>query len=118
MLRAFLVRVVGGWVNFTGFASRIWRTWFRSPFLPQANPCHSKLPLPKALNPSESIVLLTADSEDIEVAEKVQLYAPNSLLTYPLVSPALPCLGLFIAGDKEMLWDEIIYACIPFFRIW
>lgn len=77
------------------------------------------LPLPEAPNPSESIMLRTADGEDIEVAEQVQLYAPNGLLKHPLVSPALSYLGglpplLFIAGDKEVLRDEIIYACVLF----
>ena len=64
-------------------------------------------------------MLRTADGEDIEVAEQVQLYAPNGLLKHPLVSPALSYLGglpplLFIAGDKEVLRDEIIYACVLF----
>jgi acetyl esterase/lipase len=75
--------------------------------------------LPGAPDPSESIVLRTADGEVIEVAEQVQLYAPNALLKHPLVSPALSYLGglpplLFIAGDKEVLRDEIIYACAVF----
>jgi acetyl esterase/lipase len=73
------------------------------------------LPLSEAPDPSESIMLHTADGEVIEVAEQVQLYAPNALLKHPLVSPALSYLGglpplLFIAGDKEVLRDEIIYA--------
>ena len=77
------------------------------------------LPLPEALDPSESIMLRTADGEDIEVAEQVQLYTPNALLKHPLVSPALSYLGdlpplLFIAGDKEVLRDEIIYTWVLF----
>jgi acetyl esterase/lipase len=77
------------------------------------------LPLSEAPDPSESIMLHTADGEVIEVAEQVQLYAPNALLKHPLVSPALSYLGglpplLFIAGDKEVLRDEIIYACVFF----
>ena len=79
----------------------------------------SSVPLPETPDPSESIVLRTADGEVIEVAEQVQLYAPNALLKHPLVSPALSYLGglpplLFIAGDKEVLRDEIIYACVLF----
>jgi acetyl esterase/lipase len=40
-------------------------------------------------------------------------------LKHPLVSPALSYLGglpplLFIAGDREVLRDEIIYACVLF----
>jgi hypothetical protein len=68
---------------------------------------------------SQSIVLRTPDGEVIEVAEQVQLYAPNGLLKHPLVSPVLSYLGglpplYFIAGDKEVLRDEIIYACVLF----
>jgi hypothetical protein len=79
----------------------------------------ASLPLPGAPDASQSIVLRTADGEVIEVAEQVQLYAPNSLLKHPLVSPALSYLGglpplFFIAGDKEVLRDEIIYACVLF----
>ena len=79
----------------------------------------ASLPLPGAPDASQSIVLRTADGEVIEVAEQVQLYAPNSLLKHPLVSPALSYLGglpplFFIAGDKEVLRDEIIYAYVLF----
>ena len=85
----------------------------------------ASLPLPGAPDASQSIVLRTADGEVIEVAEQVQLYAPNSLLKHPLVSPALSYLGglpplFFIAGDKEVLRDEIIYAYVlfsPFFHL-
>ncbi|KAF8491456.1 lipase/ esterase [Russula emetica] len=63
-------------------------------------------------------VFLDADQttgETIEVTQQIQLYAPNGLLKHPLVSPALSYLGglpplLFIAGDREVLRDEIIYA--------
>ncbi|KAF8260354.1 hypothetical protein EI94DRAFT_1829826 [Lactarius quietus] len=82
-----------------------------------SGPTGSAAPLPPhgVLDTSESIMLRTADGEVIEVAEQVQLYAPNSLLKHPLVSPALSYLGglpplFFIAGDKEVLRDEIIYA--------
>ena len=79
----------------------------------------ASLPLPGGPDASQSIVLRTADGEVIEVAEQVHLYAPNSLLKHPLVSPALSYLGglpplFFIAGDKEVLRDEIIYACVLF----
>ena len=75
--------------------------------------------LPPAGDPdaSQSIVLRTPDGEVIEVAEQVQLYAPNGLLKHPLISPVLSYLGglpplYIIAGDKEVLRDEIIYACV------
>jgi acetyl esterase/lipase len=79
----------------------------------------ASLPPPGVPDASQSIVLRTADGEVIEVAEQVQLYAPNALLKHPLVSPALSYLGglpplFFIAGDKEVLRDEIIYACVLF----
>ncbi|KAI0317105.1 hypothetical protein OF83DRAFT_1172261 [Amylostereum chailletii] len=48
-------------------------------------------------------------------ADQLQLYAPNNLLTHPLVSPALAYLGglpplLFIASDREVLRDEIVFT--------
>ncbi|KAH9996971.1 hypothetical protein BJV74DRAFT_827169 [Russula compacta] len=63
----------------------------------------------------QSILLKTVNGETIEVAQQIQLYAPNGLLKHPLVSPALSYLGglpplLFIAGEREVLRDEIIYA--------
>ncbi|KAI0050776.1 alpha/beta-hydrolase [Auriscalpium vulgare] len=63
----------------------------------------------------QTIFLRTEDGEDIEIAQQIQLYAPNGLLKHPLVSPALSYLGglpplLFIASDREVLRDEVIYA--------
>lgn len=79
----------------------------------------ASLPLPGVPDASQSIVLRTASGEVIEVPQQVQLYAPNGLLKHPLVSPALSYLGglpplFFIAGDREVLRDEIIYACVIF----
>ena len=79
----------------------------------------ASLPLPKVLDANQSLTLRTDDGEVIEVAEQVQLYAPNCLLKHPLVSPALAYLGglpplFFIAGEKEVLRDEIIYTCVLF----
>jgi hypothetical protein len=67
----------------------------------------------------QSVSLQTDAGETIEVTQQFQLYAPNGLLKHPLVSPALSYLGglpplLFIAGDREVLRDEIIYACVLF----
>jgi acetyl esterase/lipase len=44
-----------------------------------------------------------------------QFYVENRLLRHPLVSPALSCPGglpplFFVAGDGEVLRDEIIYT--------
>ena len=79
----------------------------------------ASLPLPKVLDANQSLTLRTDDGEVIEVAQQVQLYAPNCLLKHPLVSPALAYLGglpplFFIAGEKEVLRDEIIYRCVLF----
>lgn len=75
--------------------------------------------LPVFLDVDESVSFQTATGETIEVTQQIQLYAPNGLLKHPLVSPALSYLGglpplLFIAGDREVLRDEIIYACVLF----
>lgn len=78
--------------------------------------------LPVFLDADQSISLESATGETIEVTQQIQLYAPNGLLKHPLVSPALSYLGglpplLFIAGDREVLRDEIIYACALFSSI-
>lgn len=46
-----------------------------------------------------------------------QFYTENRLLRHPLVSPALGYLGglpplFFIAGNGEVLRDEIVYTCV------
>ena len=78
--------------------------------------------LPVFLDADQSVSLQTATGETIEVTQQIQLYAPNGLLKHPLVSPALSYLGglpplLFIAGDREVLRDEIIYAYVLFCSI-
>jgi acetyl esterase/lipase len=78
--------------------------------------------LPVFLDADQFVSLQTATGETIEVKQQIQLYAPNGLLKHPLVSPALSYLGglpplLFIAGDREVLRDEIIYTCVFFSRI-
>lgn len=58
---------------------------------------------------------ITIDGEKIELKEQIQLYAPNNLLSFPLVSPVLqPSLGglppmLIQVGGAELLRDEQIY---------
>jgi len=81
----------------------------------------ASLPLPGDPDADQTISLHTSDGEVIEVTQQVQLYAPNGLLKHPLVSPALSCLGglpplMFIAGEREVLRDEIIYTYV-FLRI-
>jgi acetyl esterase/lipase len=79
----------------------------------------TSLPRPKVLDANKSFVLRAENGEVVEVAQQVQLYAPNGLLKHPLVSPVLSYLGglpplFFIAGDKEVLRDEIIYTYVIF----
>ena len=59
----------------------------------------------------------TSDEGDRPSAPQFQFYAENRLLRHPLVSPALGYLGglpplFFIAGDGEVLRDEIVYTCV------
>ena len=65
----------------------------------------------------EKVVVRVSSGETVEVTEQLQFYTRNSLLDHPLVSPAMSYLGglpplLFIAGDKEVLRDEIIYTYV------
>jgi acetyl esterase/lipase len=64
---------------------------------------------------SETILLTTKSGEHLKVDKQVHLYALNSQLVHPLISPALSYLGglpplLIIASEKEVLRDEIIYT--------
>ncbi|KAF8161335.1 hypothetical protein B0H34DRAFT_796140 [Crassisporium funariophilum] len=73
-------------------------------------------PMPTPNQPlTQTIVVQTEDGETVEVNEQLHFYTQNSLLGHPLVSPATSYLGglpplLFIAGDKEVLRDEVIYS--------
>lgn len=65
----------------------------------------------------EKVLIQTASGEVIEVNQQLHFYTRNSLLGHPLVSPAMSYLGglpplLIIAGDKEVLRDEIIYRFV------
>lgn len=78
--------------------------------------------LPVFLDADQSLSMQTATGETTKVTQQIQLYAPNGLLKHPLVSPALSYLGglpplLFIAGDREVLRDEILYTCALFSSI-
>lgn len=58
---------------------------------------------------------LNVFGEDVTIDTQIQLYAANAQLCHPYVSPALGYLGglppiLVIAGNSEVLRDEIIYA--------
>ncbi|KAI0359652.1 alpha/beta-hydrolase [Trametes cingulata] len=74
----------------------------------------ASLPLPVDGVRSQRVTLTTAQGETLSVDGQVHMYAPNYLLTHPLVSPVASYLGglppmLVIASDKEVLRDEIIY---------
>ena len=63
---------------------------------------------------SQRVVLRAEGGGELAIEQQVHMYAPNYLLTHPLVSPVVSYLGglppLFvIASDKEVLRDEIIY---------
>ncbi|GJE91355.1 alpha/beta hydrolase [Phanerochaete sordida] len=63
----------------------------------------------------QTVTCTTKDGETLTINQQIHLYAPNYLLTHPLISPVVSYLGglcpLFvIAGDAEVLRDEIIYA--------
>lgn len=70
--------------------------------------------LRNCVEPGENATLLV-DGKAVTIRSQIQFYAMNHQLTHPLVSPALAYLGglppcLFLASDKELLRDEIIYA--------
>ena len=72
-------------------------------------------PLPSIHERNQTIFLQAKSGEQLKVESQTQLYAQNSLLGHPLISPVLSYLGglpplLFIASDKEVLRDEIIYS--------
>ena len=58
---------------------------------------------------------INLDGQMIELKEQIQLYAPNDLLSHPLVSPVMqPSLGglppmLIQTGGAELLHDEQVY---------
>lgn len=92
------------------------------------NSLHSGQGIPVNIGPTVSPPMLKVDGvqnqiislevesgETLMIDQQVHLYAQNSLLAHPLISPALSYLGglpplLIIASDKEVLRDEIIYT--------
>ncbi|KAG7449721.1 alpha/beta-hydrolase [Guyanagaster necrorhizus] len=71
--------------------------------------------LPSLSSGSQTINMTTASGDVLKIDHQVHMYAQNSLLGHPLVSPAMSYLGglpplFFIDSDKEVLRDEIIYA--------
>lgn len=67
------------------------------------------------VDPEKVTVFDASTGETMEATEQLHFYTTNSLIAHPLVSPVMSYLGglpplLFIAGDKEVLRDEIIYT--------
>lgn len=63
----------------------------------------------------QTIRLMSSLNEPIVIDDQLHLYAQNSQIIHPLISPGLSYLGglppmLFIASDGEVLRDEVIYA--------
>ncbi|KIY68103.1 alpha/beta-hydrolase [Cylindrobasidium torrendii FP15055 ss-10] len=59
--------------------------------------------------------MTTESGETLTIKGQVHVYTTNRLLAHPLISPAMSYLGglpplHIIAGDKEVLRDEIIYT--------
>ena len=66
---------------------------------------------------NQTVALKLEDGETLNVDSQIQFYAPNDLLYHPLISHCRAYLGglpplFFIAGDKEVLRDEIIYTWV------
>jgi hypothetical protein len=64
---------------------------------------------------NQKISIVVNSGETLTLDQQVHLYTQNSLVVHPLVSPVLAYLGglpplLFIAGNGEVLRDEIIYT--------
>jgi len=68
-----------------------------------------------SIGPKSMLSVQLDNDQRIEIKDQIQMYAPNHLLTHPLVSPALqPTLGglpplLIQTGGGELLRDEQIY---------
>jgi len=75
----------------------------------------SKL-LPGVVEGRDQRIVLKLDSgKTLEVDSQIQLYAPNNLVSHPLIGHCGAYLGglpplFFMAGDHEVLRDEIIYT--------
>lgn len=75
----------------------------------------ASLPLISSGDQDQTITCTTSSGEILRVKEQIHLYTENYLLDHPLVSPAVSYLGglpplFIIAGDAEVLRDEIIYS--------
>ena len=65
----------------------------------------------------QTVTCITTAGEKISIRDQIHLYTPNYMLTHPLISPVVSYLGglppmFVIAGDGEVLRDEIIYMYV------
>ena len=61
--------------------------------------------------------MISSTGKVLTIDQQVHFYTQNNLIAHPLVSSSLSYLGglpplLFVACDKEVLRDEIIYALV------
>lgn len=75
----------------------------------------ASLPVIPCGDQDQTITCTTNSGEILQVKEQIHLYTENYLLDHPLISPAVSYLGglpplFIIAGDAEVLRDEIIYS--------
>lgn len=74
-------------------------------------------PAPSVIDGQDQRIALEVENgETLKLDSQIQFYAPNHLLSHPLISHCRAHLGglpplFFIAGDQEVLRDEIIYTC-------
>jgi len=72
--------------------------------------------LPSVVTGQDQRITLELDGgKTLEVDSQIQLYAPNNLVSHPLIGHCGAYLGglpplFFMAGDHEVLRDEIIYT--------
>ncbi|KAI0090740.1 hypothetical protein BDY19DRAFT_1035200 [Irpex rosettiformis] len=74
----------------------------------------ASLPMLQSDVRDQALQCTTSTGQVLRVEEQVHMYTPNHLLDHPLVSPVMSYLGglpplLVIAGDGEVLRDEVIY---------
>lgn len=74
----------------------------------------ASLPIAQAGGRDQTVSCVTKDGEVLSIHQQIHLYTPNFMLPHPLISPVVSYLGglpplLVIAGDAEVLRDEIIY---------
>lgn len=70
---------------------------------------------PTTEGPDQKIALEVPGADPLHVESQIQFYVTNNLISHPLISHCGAYLGglptlFFMAGDQEVLRDEIIYT--------